>query len=162
MTASTLSSTQTLPVQSIAPPAPTNTFDVGIDQVRFWVGAAVTAAIAAVTGLVSLILAGSVLHIPVLIQDGSSLVSVRYASYALIAAAITFGAAALFDAMLHVAPRPAAYYGWLVAMLTLLAVVVPFANTASLHSQIALAATNLAVGAVIAALVPMAAVTARR
>jgi hypothetical protein len=64
--------------------------------------------------------------------------------------------------MLHVAPRPVAYYSWLTAMVTALAALLPFTTTAGLHSQIAFAAMNLAVGLSIMILVPMAAVNARR
>ncbi len=49
-----------------------------------------------------------------------------------------------------------------VALLTALSALFPFTTTAGLHSQIAFAAMNLAVGLSVLILVPMAAVNARR
>ena len=77
-------------------------------------------------------------------------------------AAIAIGAAALYNLMLHVAPHPTAYFGALVAVGITLAALIPFTVPVALASQIALAGLNLVVGLMIAFLVPMAAVAARR
>ena len=133
-----------------------------LDQTRYWVGAALTAVIAALIGLVGLTVAHGILHVPVLLASGSTLAPVHYAVYGLAAAAIALVASGLYDAMVQVAPRPAAYYGWLAGIVTLLAGLLPFTTTAGLHSQFALGLTNLAVGLAIAVLVPLAATNARR
>ncbi|MFZ2015590.1 MAG: DUF6069 family protein [Nocardioides sp.] len=136
--------------------APGSPYDVDIDRLRFWVGAALTATIAALTALVGLTLLNGVLGLA--LGQGT----IDPAAYALAAVAAALAAATLFYAMLHVAPRPGVYYGWLAVISTLLAVTLPFAGSAALASEVGLAGLNLAVGLVIATLVPIAAVQARR
>ena len=130
-----------------------------IDQTRYWVGAAITAAIAAVTAVLGTIIAHSILHIPVL-SDSTG--GPHMLAYALSAAGIAIAAAALYNAMLHFAPRPRAFFGALSGALIALAVLVPFAITLPLSTQAAFALMNLAVAGVIALLVPLAATNARR
>jgi hypothetical protein len=129
-----------------------------IDQVRYWVGAGITAVIAALVSLIALVVAQGIVHVPVVLGDNS----VHAAVYGVSAAGIALLAAALFDGMLQVAPRPLTYYSWLGGIVTVLATLLPFTSTAGLHSQIALALTNFAVGTVITLLVPVAASNARR
>ena len=78
-------------------------------------------------------------------------------SYGLVIAALTLVGALLFDGMVHIAPRPALYFRWLFGLLTALAAVLPFTAAADLTSQIVLSGLNLLVGALILALVPLAA-----
>ena len=130
-----------------------------LDQTRYWVGAAITAAIAALTAVLGTIVAHSILHIPVL-SDGTG--GAHTLAYALSAAAIAIAAAALYNAMLHFAPRPRAFFGALSGALIALAVLVPFAITLPLGSQAAFALMNLAVAVVITILVPLAATNAGR
>jgi hypothetical protein len=130
-----------------------------LDQTRYWVGAAITAAIAAVTAVLATIVAHSILHIPVL-SDGTG--GPHTLAYALSTAGIAIAAAGLYNAMVHFAPRPRAFFGALSGALIALAVLVPFAVTLPLGSQAAFALMNLAVAGVIAILAPLAATNARR
>ena len=129
-----------------------------LDQIRYWVGAGITAVLAALVSLIALVIAQGIVHVPVILGSNS----VHAAVYGLSAAGIALLAAALFDAMLQVAPRPLTYYSWLAAIVTVLATLLPFTDNVGVHSQIALAATNMAVGLVITLLVPVAASNARR
>jgi Family of unknown function (DUF6069) len=142
----------------VAPKA--SQYDAGIDQVRYWVGAGLTALVAALVGIVGLVVAHGIVHVPVLLGSGSSLTPVHSALYGLSVVGLALAAAGLYDGMLHVAPRPVTYYGWIVALVTALATLLPFTTTVGLHSQIAFAVMNLAVGLSIAILVPLAAVNA--
>jgi hypothetical protein len=144
--------TAAAPMLDTAPTAPR------LDQVRYWVGAGITAVIAALVSLIALVVAQGIVHVPVVLGNNS----VHAAVYGLSAAGIALVAAALFDGMLQVAPRPLTYYSWLGAIVTVLATLLPFTSSAGLHSQIALALTNFAVGVVITLLVPVAASNARR
>jgi hypothetical protein len=145
-----------------APAATTNSYSAGIDQVRYWVGTACTALVTGMVGLIGLVAAHGIGHIPVLFVTGGKLSPLNAASYAMIIAALALLAAALYDGLLHVAPRPTAYFSAIVTMITALAVLSPFTTTAGLHSQIAFGAMNLAAGLTILILVPLAAVNARR
>jgi nitrate reductase gamma subunit len=140
-------------------PAAVNNYDAGIDQVRYWVGAGLTAGVTALVGIIGLVVARGIVHVPVELGSGRA---VNAGIYGVLVVVIALGAAALYDAMLHVAPRPTTYFSWLIAMLTALAALMPFTTSAGLHSQIAFSAMNLAVGLVIMILVPFAAVNARR
>jgi Family of unknown function (DUF6069) len=132
-----------------------------LDQMRFWVGAGITAVVAALAGVVGLVVTHGIVHVPVLAQDHGALTTVNAVTYGLIAAGIALVAAALYNAMLHVAPRPALYYCWLTGLLTVLATLIPFTMaSAQLSSQVALAGMNLLVGLVIVIMVPFAAQSA--
>ena len=132
-----------------------------LDQMRYWVGAVITAIVAALAGVVGLVITHGIAHVPVLTQDNGLLTPVHAVSYGLLAAGIAFAAAALYNAMLHIAPRPTLYYCWLTGLLTVLATLIPFTMSAAhLSAQVALAGTNLLVGLVIVILVPFAAQSA--
>ncbi len=140
-------------------PATVSNYRAGIDQVRFWVGAMLTAGIAAGAALIGLVLIRGVLGIPILVTSSHP---VDVAAYTLLTVAIAIGASALYNLMLHIAPHPTTYYGALAAVLIALAVLLPFTIPVPLVSQAVLAGLNLVVGLVIAFLVPIAAVRAQR
>lgn len=133
-----------------------------IDQGRFWVGAVLAAGAAALTGVISMIIANGILGIPIVWGNGGSVDLVHISSYGLLAAAAALVVAGLYDAMIHFAPRPGVFFGWLGGLGTLLAALIPFTTPAPLQSQIVLGGMNVLVGAVILALVPSAAISARR
>jgi hypothetical protein len=132
-----------------------------VDQARYWVGAGLTAFIAALIGMTGFVLA-QVLHIPLSMSSVGATTALDPALYGLGAACVTLAAAALLDGMLSIAPRPSTYYAWLVSTLVLLSVLLPFTGPAVLSAQVALAVVNLAVGLVLLLLLPLAADTARR
>jgi hypothetical protein len=149
--------TNTAPTSTVATRA--DNYSAGIDQVRYWVGAGLTASVTALVGIIGLVVAHGIVHVPVELGSGHAINS---GLYGLLLVVLALGAAALFDGMLHVAPRPVTYYSWLIAMVTALATLLPFTTNVGLHSQIAFAAMNLATGLVIMILIPFAAVNARR
>ncbi len=132
-----------------------------VDQARYWTGAALSALIAGLAGVAGLVAAHGIAHVPVLLARGTTLTPVHATVYGLLAAACALAAAALYAGMLRLAPRPSTYYSWLIGMLTLLAVLLPFTSTVALSSQIAFSAINLLVGLIVMVLVPLAAVHAR-
>jgi len=88
----------------------------------FWVGAALAAGISALVAFIALIISNDLLHIPVLIREGSHLAVVGYGAYALTAAAAAVAASVLYTVLLHFAPRPGLYYRWIVGLVTVLVV----------------------------------------
>jgi hypothetical protein len=128
-------------------------YSADIDQIRYWVGAALTAVIAALVGVIGAVVAHGIVHVPMMVNA---------TVFGLASAGLALVAAALYDGMLHVAPRPTAYYASVAALVTTLATLLPFTMAATLHSQIVMAAMNLGVGLVAVILIPMAAVNARR
>jgi hypothetical protein len=128
-----------------------------IDQARFAAGAMLTAGVAVLTALVGIVVARGILHLHVFGTDAAASLP-----YVLGVAGVAIGAALLLDAVLHVAPHPTAYFGAIAALTTALAVAIPFSTSATLADRTVLALTNLAVGAVIAILLPLAVGNARR
>lgn len=158
MSTSTIEYPAALHVQDV-PPAPTpRRPGPAVDQVRYLAGAALSVGIAALTALLGVVVTRGVLHLPAF---GSAAVA-HTLPYVLGAAGVAVAAALLFDAVLHVAPHPTAYFGALVGLGTALAVAIPFAGSAGLAVPTAVALTNVAVGVVIGLLVPLAAGNARR
>jgi hypothetical protein len=142
------------PVAAPVAPATPAARALRVDQARFAAGAALTTGVAALTALIGIVVARGILHLAVF---GTSALG-----YTLGVAGAAVAAALLFDAALHIAPHPRAYFGAIVALATALAMAVPFTTAASLGVQAALAVTNLAVGLVVGFLVPLAADSARR
>ncbi|MTD16930.1 hypothetical protein GIS00_23630 [Nakamurella sp. YIM 132087] len=134
----------------------------GIDQGRFWVGTVLTAAVAALIGIIGMVVAGGIFHIPALAAAGDGTLSEGHlAFYGLSIAVIALAAGLIYDGMLHFAPRPMLFFGWLAGLGAVLAAVTPFALGESLHTQIALAVINLLAGTAIMGLIPLAAIAAR-
>ena len=130
-----------------------------VDQLRFWVGSVMTAAIVAVAVAIGSVITHGIAKVPFgSLGDGTV---VHSATYAAIAAVLALLAAGLYAAMLQVAPRPTLYWSWLVVLLTALAAVLPFAAAGVGAAAIALAAMNVVVGLIVLTLVPYAAENAR-
>jgi hypothetical protein len=131
-----------------------------IDHARFWIGAVLTSTVAALGGVIGLVVARDLLQIPI---SGSpfSVGSVHIAGYGLLAGVIAMLAATVYAGLLAFAPRPTVYFGALGGLLTTLAVLLPFTVATPIGGQIALAAINLTVGVLILSLVPVAASNAR-
>lgn len=132
-----------------------------MDQIRYWTGAALTAVVAALVGGIGMVIAHGIVKVPVVFDQAGVQTSVSALSYGLIAVAIVLISAAVYDAMLYLAPRPLIFYTWIAGLVTALATLVPFTSGVGHSSQIALAAINLAVGLTAMILVPVSAENAR-
>jgi hypothetical protein len=125
-----------------------------VDAKTLWGGGAAAAVVAALAYLVGVVIARGLLDVPVLapkaagtLGDGSTW------SLALTAFAAGLIATALMHLLLVATPRPLAFFGWIVGLLTALAAVLPFMREAELSAQVATAVINLVVGAVIGSLI---------
>jgi hypothetical protein len=127
-----------------------------IDQARYWVGAVLTAVVAALAGVIGLVVIRDLMRVP--ISLGSiGLPGDNIGSYGLMVGLAALLAAALFNGMLAIAPRPTVYFGALTGLLTALAALLPFTSSMSISAQAAVAGINLVVGVLIMVLVPLAA-----
>jgi hypothetical protein len=131
-----------------------------VDHARFWVGAILTSTVAALAGVIGLVIAQDLLHVPLTLSS-TGVPSVQVGTYGVLIGLVSMLAAVLYAGMVAFAPRPTVYYGALTGLLTALAVLLPFTAAASLTGQLALAAINLVVGVLIMTLVPIAAVNAQ-
>lgn len=131
---------------------------------RLWAGGMAAAVVAGLVALVGLLVARAVFQIPVLsakkygaFGDSSTVTLVVLA----VAAALL--ATGLAHLLLISTPSPQSYFGWIVGLLTVAAVVAPFVNTSgSLPVRLAQSVIHLVIGLAIGGLVSNAASAASR
>ncbi len=138
-------------------PAPAPAVNAG----RLWSGGVATAVVAALIGLVGLLVVRALLQIPYLapvragaLGDGKTIVLCVSAAIAALAAT------GLAHLLVVSTPRPMAYFGWIVGLLTAVAVVLPFLDSDPIAVRLATAVIHLIIGLAIGSLVTGAAVSA--
>lgn len=127
---------------------------VDFDTRRLWSGGAASAVVVGLLALVSVLACRWLFHLPVLAprRDGTY-GDVHTTGFVLGAAAATMAATGLVHLLMLSTPRPLLYFGWIVVLVTMLAVVLPFSTTAPLSAKIATALVNLVIGVMGGALV---------
>ena len=124
-----------------------------VDAIRLWAGGVAAAFVAAGIVIVGLLVA-RVLNVHVLINTGGgALIDVNTGWYAIVAAVVTLVATGLMYLLLLSAPRPELLFTAIMGIVTALAVLLPFTATATLQSQVTIAAINLAVGVTVMGLI---------
>ena len=124
-----------------------------VDAIRLWAGGVAAAFVAAGIVIVGLLVA-RVLNVHVLINTGGgALIDVNTGWYAVVAAVATLVATGLMYLLLLSAPRPELLFTAIMGIVTALAVLLPFTATATLQSQVTVAAINLAVGVTVIGLI---------
>jgi drug/metabolite transporter (DMT)-like permease len=119
-----------------------------------WAGGAAAAVVAALVAVVGIVIARGLLDIPVLAPKGEGTFGDASTwGMALAAAATALVATALLQVLLSYTPRPFAFFGWIVTLLTAVAVLVPFQADATLEAKIATGLINLLIGIAIGTLV---------
>jgi hypothetical protein len=97
--------------------------------------------------IVGILLCRGVLSIEVLAPKGHGTWGgahpATYAGRAFLAARVATG---LLQLLYRYAPQPGAFFGWIVALCTLVAVVAPFGSNEQLSAKIATAVINLVIG----------------
>ena len=109
---------------------------------------------AALVAVVGVLIARGLFDVPLLAPTGEGTLgdasTARLAGLAAVAALLATG---LMHLLLLSTPRPRTFFSWIVALVTLIAVVLPFLTDAEPSTQFATAALNLAIGATIGSLV---------
>ena len=121
-----------------------------IDAGRLWVGALATALVAALTAAVGVLIATGLFDLEVLAPPGFT--DSELANYAIAAAVAALLATALIHLLIISAPRPFAYFHWIIGLLIVAVTLVPFTSSATLATKLATALINLVVGIAIASL----------
>ncbi|NMI00836.1 hypothetical protein HF526_26530 [Pseudonocardia sp. K10HN5] len=128
---------------------------------RLWSGGVATAVVAALIGLVGLLIARALLQIPYLAPvRAGALGDSRTIVLCVCAAIAALAATGLAHLLLVSTPSPMAYFGWIVGLVTAVAVVLPFLDTEPLTVRLATAVIHLVIGLAIGSLVTGAAVSA--
>lgn len=126
---------------------------VVIDARRLWSGGLATALVAALVAALGVLVCQGVLDIkltrPALWLDVSDSFALNYAVTAFAAALAATGLAHLLSVT---TPKPRIFFGWIIGLLTVAAMVVPFAQSGTTASKVAASVINLAIGLAIASL----------
>jgi Family of unknown function (DUF6069) len=125
-----------------------------VDPKALWAGGVATAVVAALIALAGVLIARWLFTIPILApkQDGAW-GNVSTGTFVLAAAGAALVATAIMHLLLLTTPRPQLFFGWIIALGTLVAVVFPFSTTAPLEQKIATATVNLILGFAIGTLI---------
>ena len=125
-----------------------------IDAGRLWAGGVATAIVAGLVAVVGVVIVEGILDIdmvsPRFLLDASDTFTLNYALTAALGAIVATGLAHL---LVFTTPRPRAFFSWIVALATAVAVALPFAQKADLDAQIATAVVNLVIGISIMSLI---------
>ena len=144
-------------------PADTGPRRPAIDTTRLWSGGLATAVVAALIGLVGVLVVRTVfrlaLHAP---ADAGPFGGSGTALLCVAAAAAALAATGLAHLLLLGTPRPLAYLGWIVGLLTAAAAVLPFLTEGPTAVALATSVIHLVIGLAIGSLVSGAAASALR
>ena len=120
---------------------------------RLWAGGVATAVVGAGVGVVGLFIARGLFNVPVYLPQHDHTVfnadSVWLGITGFVAGLV---ATAVLHALMLAAPRPKLFFQWIVALVTIIAVLWPFSLDMELYSQIATAAIAAAMGIAIGSL----------
>lgn len=134
----------------------------GVDAGRLWAGGAATALVAALTAIVGLLIARGIFNVTVVEPKGQGVwgnaSTVTYAVAAAVAALLATG---LMHLLSVTVPSPGSFFGWIMVLLTAIAVVVPLTLNVAESAKVATAAINLVVGLVITIVISSMAARAR-
>ena len=125
-----------------------------VDAKTLWSGGVATAVVAGLIALVGILVCRWLFKIPILSprQDGAW-GDASTAGYVVAAAAVALVATGLMHLLLLAAPYPRVFFGWIIGLATVIAVVYPFSTTAPMSQKLATAVVNLILGVAIGTLV---------
>jgi hypothetical protein len=144
------------PQQRSAPPMLPDT-KPRLNAARLWAGGVATAIVVALIAIAGVGIGRGIFGLSVPVASaGAGLSSFTYVVLAVLAALVATG---LMQVLIMVAPRPRIFFGWIVALATLVAVLAPFENLFTstghiplLSSKVATALITLCIGIAIGTL----------
>lgn len=117
-----------------------------VDAGRLWAGGAATAVVAALVGLVGVLVVEGLLDVamapPPLLPFGGSLAT----RYALTAGAMALVATGMAHLLAVTTPRPQTFLSWIIGLSTVVGVVLPFTVDATTGGRIGTALVDLVIG----------------
>jgi Family of unknown function (DUF6069) len=121
---------------------------------RLWAGGLATALVAALIAIVGIVGARALFDVPILAPKGEGAWGDASTGwYAFGAALVSLVATGLMHLLLLYAPRPMSFFGWVVGLATVAAMVAPFAVDGTLASKLFTAGLNLVLGVAIGTLI---------
>ncbi|WP_100422476.1 DUF6069 family protein [Sediminihabitans luteus] len=116
---------------------------------RFLGGALATAIVAALAGLVGVIVLEDVVGLDLVPPPDAFATGSHGAAFAVAGALLAFLAAGVLVLLIVSTPRPRLFFGWLMALTTVVVTVLPFSWTDDVGAAIASAAVNLLIGSAV-------------
>ncbi len=118
-----------------------------IEPGPLWAGGVATAVVAALIALAGILISRWLFTIPILApKRAGAWGDASTGTYVLSAAGAALVATAILHLLLLTTPRPQLFFGWIIALATVVAVVFPFSTTASIAQKAATALVNLVLG----------------
>ncbi|WP_433788922.1 DUF6069 family protein [Actinoplanes sp. CA-252034] len=128
---------------------------------KLWAGGAATAAVASLIAIAGILLGRGLFGIAVLAPKGQGVWGDASTGwYALGAAVSALAATGLIHVLLLTTPRPMRFFGWVIALATMVGMLAPFVVDASLGVRLYTAGLNFVLGVAIGSLVAGTAKTA--
>ena len=116
-----------------------------VETGRFWAGAAATAFVAALVGIVGVLVLERILRLD-LVVPGASGEGSAMGAYVVGGPLAVVAAAGLLQLLVLTTPRPRAFFGWIVGLGTAVATLIPLTWTDSAGAAIATGVVNLLLG----------------
>jgi drug/metabolite transporter (DMT)-like permease len=130
---------------------------------RFWASSVATAIVAALITVVGVLVARGLFDVPILTPRSHGVWGdASTVTYAAGAAVVAVLAAGLMHLLTLTVAEPRRFFGWIMALATLIAVILPLTLADRTGSRIATAVINLAIGAAVATIVDSVARATRR
>ena len=134
----------------------------GVDAGKLWSGGAASAVVTGLLALTGVLISRWLFDLPVLAPKGDGTYGdVRTTGFVLAAAGGALAATGLVHLLMLTVPRPLMYFGWIIALVTVIVVAFPFSTSAALDAKIATAIVDLVIGVATGVLVGGAASRSR-
>jgi uncharacterized membrane protein len=125
-----------------------------LDAARLWTGGVATAVVAALVAVAGVLIARGLFDIPVLAPNGEgALGNANTTRLAVLSAVGALLATGLMHLLLLSTPRPGQFFAWIITLVTVIAMLLPFTTDASQETKVATSLIYLAIGATIGSLV---------
>ena len=125
---------------------------VVIDAGRLWGGGVATALVAALVAAVGVLICRDLLNVKLVEPPLLPFTDSFPIDYALTAAVLALAATGLAHLLSLATPRPRVFFNWIVGLITVATMVVPFALEGSLKGKLCAALINMVIGICIASL----------
>jgi hypothetical protein len=126
---------------------PTTTTNAPPDAGRLWAAGGATAVVAALAALVGILIARSLAHVAILAPEGDGAWgNASTVVYVVLSAVCGLLATGLLHFLLVTTPRASQFFGWIMGLLIVVAMVIPLSLVVNTDDKVATALLNLLIG----------------
>lgn len=126
---------------------PTTQLDGRPDAGRLWAGGGATAVVAALAALVGILIARGIAKVAILAPQGAGTWgAASTTAYVILSAVAALVATGLLHFLMVTTPRATVFFGWIMGLLVVIAMVLPLSLVVNTDDKIATALLNLLIG----------------